>query len=177
MFDDLWREINSDGRVVVQDYNELEYVFDLIKGCKSYLEVGTAEGKSLYVLSHALVDPEITFIDLGEPHTKQYRDAFLDKIKHVEVRQIFGDSNNWETYSQVKDQEFDVVFIDAGHDFKNVLIDACWYGQLAKKYLIFHDVQMPDVNKAFEWYAQNTPSKKFYRIVNSETYGYGVIEL
>lgn len=176
-FDTLWKEIN-DGQTIVQERVELEYVFNLIKGCKSYLEVGTAEGKSLYVLSHAL-DPEasITYIDLGEKHTKPPRDALLAKMPNKNVTEILGDSNSYRCYFPVKEQKFEVVFIDAGHELFNVLIDACWYGPMATKYLIFHDVNIKDVNRAFEWYAHNVPNKGFYRIINSDTYGYGIVEV
>jgi hypothetical protein len=53
MFDQYWRVI-KDRSTTVQEYHELEHVFNLMRDCESYLEVGTAEGNSLYVLAHAL---------------------------------------------------------------------------------------------------------------------------
>jgi hypothetical protein len=49
-FDELWRFVvtRSASFPVVQEYHELQHIFDLMKGCGSYLEVGSAEGNSLY---------------------------------------------------------------------------------------------------------------------------------
>lgn len=175
-FESLWREITSDGVVTVQDRTELEYVFNLVKGCKSYLEVGTAEGKSLYVLAHAMPDAEITYVDLGEMHTERRRNYYLGKLKN-NITAIHGDSNDYSTYNQLGGKFFDVVFIDAGHEDFNVAIDAHLYGGRATKYIIFHDVQMPDVGKVFDWYSRQMPDRRAYRVVNSANYGYGIIEV
>lgn len=177
-FDRLWKEIN-DGTTTVQEYVEFEYIFNLIKDCKSYLEVGTAEGKSLYVFSHALdANADITFIDLGEAHTKEPRDKLIEKLKPRNIKQIFGNSNDYSVQQQVQNKSFEVVFIDAGHEYYNVMNDAKAYGHLATKYLLFHDVTLPPVEAAFEEYVQNhCQGKTVYRIINSATYGYGVVEI
>lgn len=176
MFETLWRDITRrDGVVTVQNKEELEHVFNLIRGCESYLEVGTAEGNSLFVLSHALREgAPITYIDYGEKHTTPAREEVLNRINNP-VTSIHGDSNDFTTYHQVQDKQFDVVLIDAGHKAYNVAIDALFYGPLAKKYIIFHDIQLPEVNIIFNWYAKQFPQRKSYRVVNSESFGYGVI--
>ncbi len=161
---------------VVQDREELEYVFNLLKDCESYLEVGTAEGNSLYVLAQALpVNSEITYIDWAEPHTKDKRDFILAKLTDYKITPIHADSNDMATLNKVRGKKYDAVLIDAGHDDFNVAIDALYYGPLARKYIIFHDIQLPDVNRVFEWYSKNCPDLKPMRIVNSEHYGYGIL--
>jgi len=175
-FDKLWRHVVAKDGGIVQEYNELEHVYNLIKGCESYLEIGTAEGKSLYVLGNALNGNKITYVDLGEDHTTPIRNELIKELGKP-VTEVIGDSNSWKCYDAVKNERFDAVFIDAGHDLINVLIDAMLYAPLATKYVIFHDVTMPDVNRVFEYYSRNTSVKNSYRVVNSETFGYGIIEL
>lgn len=182
MFEDLWEFVvkrSADAAmVVVQDRTELEYVYNLMRGCTSYLEVGTAEGNSLYVLANALPKgSQITYIDWAEPHTKVNRDFILNKLEDYAVRPIHADSNDTQTLDKVRDHRFDAVLIDAGHDEFNVAVDALFYGPLANKYIIFHDVQLPAVSKIFDWYANQRPDCRAYRVANSQFYGYGVLEL
>lgn len=177
-FKEVWRDITKrDGVVTVQNREELEHVFNLLYGLDSYLEVGTAEGNSLYVLAHALKsDARITYIDYGEKHTTLARNEVLDRIPQ-KVKSIHGDSNAFTTFSQVQHDRYDAVLIDAGHNAINVAIDALFYGPLATKYIIFHDVQLPEVSRAFEWYRAQFPERESYRFVNSETFGYGIIKV
>lgn len=182
-FNELWDFIikrSADANmVVVQDRAELEYVFNLMRNCSSYLEVGTAEGNSLYVLANAMPKgSEITYIDWAEPHTKQNRDFILDRLTDYKITPIHADSNDITTRNKADQGYFyDVVLIDAGHDDFNVAIDALLYGPMAKKYIIFHDIQLPDVNRAFEWYARQRPNCRASRVVNSEKFGYGILEV
>lgn len=181
-FDEAWDFIvkrSADANmVVVQDRAELEYVFNLMRNCSSYLEVGTAEGNSLYVLANAMPKgSEITYIDWAEPHTEQNRNFILDRLTDYTIRYIHADSNDQTTAYEVQCKRFDAVLIDAGHDDFNVAIDAMHYACLAKKYIIFHDVQLRDVDRAFTWYAKQRPDCRAYRVVNSEKFGYGILEV
>lgn len=182
MFIDLWNFIvkrsHDMAMPVVQDQEELSYIFGLLEKCTSYLEVGTAEGNSLYILANAMPKgSEITYIDWAEPHTREKRDFILSKLSDYRITPIHGDSNDYSTGRQVFGKRFDAVLIDAGHTSFNAAIDALFYGPLATKYIIFHDVQLPDVSLVFDWYSKQFPDKKSYRVVNSENYGFGVIEL
>lgn len=178
LWDYIFRRSMKAGIPVVQDQTELEYVFNLMKECTSYLEVGTAEGNSLYVLANAMPEgSDITYIDLGEPHTTPHRNEILDQLKNYKIKPIHGDSNDISTLISRDKIQFDAVLIDAGHDDFNVAIDAFFYGPLATKYIFFHDIQLPDVNRAYEWYCRQRPECKNYRIVNSENFGFGVIEV
>lgn len=181
IFNECWKFITQErpGVVTVQNYEELECIFNLIQGCKSYLEVGSAEGNSLYVLSHALEDrAPITYIDYGEKHTKDPRSKVLSYLvqKGHAINEVLGDSNDFATASRA-DGKYDVVFIDAGHDDFNVAIDAILYGRMATKYLLFHDIQLPQVNRAFTWYCEQRPDCKVSRIINSEHFGFGIMEI
>jgi hypothetical protein len=66
------------------------------------------------------------------------------------------------------------VLIDAGHDYESVKSDIKMYAHLATKYLIFHDIKLPDVKRAVDEYVGD---KKYYEIVNSQTMGFGIMEI
>jgi len=103
--------------------------------------------------------------------------SILNKLNDYKITAIHGDSNDFSTFNQVRNKRFDAVLIDAGHTDFNVAIDALFYAPLASKYIIFHDVQIPDVSMVFDWYCKQYPNKNSYRIVSSQTYGFGVIEV
>jgi hypothetical protein len=175
-FDDLWQFITKRRPFVVQTYNELGHVFDLIRGCESYLEIGTAEGDSLYVFSHALKPgAKITSVDLGELHTKAAVNEVFQLIssKH-KVALYTGDSRDAHTYPNKEQHE--VVFIDGGHDYETLWSDIRMYGPLATKYLIFHDVKLPSVKRAVDEYVKQTGCN-YYEFLDSEDKGMGIITL
>lgn len=175
-FDDLWKFITKRRPFVVQTYPELKHVFDLIQGCESYLEVGTAEGDSLYVLAHALKPgAKITSVDLGEAHTKPKQEEVRQLLEPVYTVAVYhGDSRNADTYPNK--ERHDVVFIDGGHDYDTVWSDIRMYGPLATKYLIFHDVKLAPVKQAVDEYVKQTGSK-YYEFLDSEDKGMGIIKV
>lgn len=189
MFDKLWREITKrDGVITVQNREELEHVYYLLEECQSYLEVGTAEGNSLYVLAQALgkrldypVTPRVYYVDFGEKHTTPARDEIVRflKDKGIMIKSCLGNSHHHNVIGlpQSDGIMYDAVLIDAGHTYEDVIADAAAYGWRAKKYIIFHDVQLPEVRRAYDWYRAQMPEKESYRVVNSEHFGYGVIKV
>lgn len=158
---------------VVQERNELNHIYDLMEACKcgSYLEVGSAEGGSLYVLG-PLVSGEIDIIDFGEEHTKKLREEVIHELGKP-VRQILGDSRHKDTHDQIKDKKYDCVLIDGGHDYETVSSDCHLYVPLATKYVFFHDVQLPQVRKAIDDYLGG---KYLNTFINSNSYGYGILK-
>ncbi len=188
-FDSLWRFIanRSQGFPTVQEYHELEHIFNLMQGCESYLEIGTAEGNSLYVLAHALPKNGVIFsIDYGESHTENAREEILSYLKKrgdlSDDRAIYSTACNSHgpiALNEIINQHlvFDCVLIDAGHDYEDVIADAAMYGSLARKYIFFHDVCLPETNRAFEWYCKQRPECTAYKMINSNTFGYGIIKI
>ena len=174
-FDELWRFIATRRPANVQDRTELEHIFNLIKGCESYLEIGTAEGDSLFVLSHALKPgSKITSVDFGEPHTIPYADQVIQLLAPDYCPALYrGNSMDASTYPNK--EKHDVVLIDAGHAYNEVISDAHMYGHLATKYLLFHDVKLPEVKRAVDEYVEETGAK-YREFIYSETMGYGIIE-
>ena len=203
-FEKLWSDLEERSRrwaiPIVQNYQELEYVFNLIKDseCESYLEVGTAEGNSLYVLAQALkkkpgifihfneADEEMgsttrplvqvcEIVDFGETHTKKPREEVISILRGQDIciTENYGNSHNTEA----KYGEYDIVLIDAGHSYEDVIADARAFGHLANKYIIFHDIQLPPVKAAFDWYCKQNPQFKVSSFINSESFGYGILEV
>ena len=181
-FESLWHFItHRDYNVIVQEKSELEHIYTLATRCRSYLEVGTAEGNSLYVLSKALsLASSVTYVDIGEPHTEKPRKEIVKLLEDggLYVNEIVGNShlreNIREAYSLAP---YDMVMIDADHDYSSVIADAIAYGPMARKFIVFHDIKLPDVQRAFDWYVYSQSFKRYYTFCNSENFGYGIIEV
>lgn len=186
-FNNLWNDIQTRSQQnafpIVQERKELEHVFNLMFNCESYLEVGTAEANSLYVLGRALKPRgRIAIVDYGEERIQQYRDEVITGLKDedYQVKEIYGDSTLQSTVAQLVSTYGgfypDVVMIDAGHDGESVMSDAINYAPRARKYVFFHDITMPSVAKAFAWYSQHAEQTfKASKFVNSDNFGYGIL--
>src|SRR5258708_28803861 len=154
-FETLWRFVmdrTQRGIMTVQERNELEFVFNLMRecNCSSYLEVGSAEGNSLYVLTEAMEHGSKVLSVNIEDHTKFPRAEIIKLLgQNWPVFQKTGDSTDPKTIEDVKGN-WDCVLIDAAHDYRSVLSDALNYGKLAQKYIFFHDIQLPEVKKAVD---------------------------
>lgn len=186
-YNEVWKTVSDRtqrGVMTVQNREELEHVYKLLEGCRSYLEIGTAEGNSLYVLSHALlhITRKVVYIDLCEPHTREARENILQRL-YMECDGLIPTciaGNSHERYcitAAGKFGQFDAVMIDAGHSYEDVIADAIAYGPMAKKYLIFHDICLPPVKAALEWYVRQARLKPPAYVIHSQTFGYGIITL
>lgn len=176
MFDGLWKFCcqRSAAFPVVQQYDELKHIFELMQGCQSYLEVGTAEGNSLYVLAHALAPgAHITYVDFDEEHTRIYREQVTRLLRDqgYSVEAIHGDTRNPDVIQRASQRVYDCVLIDAGHTYEEVASDFRNYAHLANKYVFAHDVMIPDVDRALNEFAPNAP-----RYIRSDKFGYGIIK-
>lgn len=179
-FSTIWKFINRNGSIV-QVREELEYVYNLAKGCSSYLEIGTAEGSSLYAMANALdTNSKIAFVDWCEEHTTKMRDEALKILtKFHTIVKIKGDTHSHESINKAaKLGPFDIVMIDAGHIYPDVVADAIAYGGLATKYIIFHDMKLPEVKLAFEWYCKTQKFDDVHMFIMPDSpYGYGIVKL
>lgn len=175
-FQELWKFINARGSVItVQEEHELHHVFDLMRGCdcQSYLEVGAAEGNSLYVLGHA--SKLASFIDFGEVHTEQPRSQVIDELVNIGrcPQGYLGDSTKPNAITR-GNYKFDCILIDGGHDFATVLSDSILYAPLANKYVFWHDIQLPEVRRAYEWFKARWNLGEYSEFIHSDTFGYGI---
>ncbi len=177
MFNELWDFCKANTKILAQDKEEMNEVFDLIKGCESYLEIGTSEGNSLYIFGHAMKHGStITYVDYNESHTRDWREPkakILQEDGYI-INPIHGNCHNSEVIAEAQKSKYDVVFIDAGHSYNDVIKDAENYAHLATKYILFHDITMDGVRSAFtDWVGD----REYYTVINSKTYGYGIVKV
>lgn len=183
-FDSLWNWARSRGEFQ-QEYTELRHIFDLMSACdcKSYLEVGTAEGNSLYILGHAVDDRgTIDYIDLDENHTREARTQSIQKLVQekwpMQGRMIgFHHGNSTDPLLLDSKRKFDCVLIDGGHDYKTVLSDSIMYAKMANKYVFWHDIQLLEVKIAVDCFLSAIKSGKYSTFINSDNFGYGILEI
>lgn len=176
-FDTVWEFVKNHCKVLAQDKQEMNHIYNMMVGCKSYLEVGTAEGNSLYVFGHALKKGSpIFYIDAAEKHTQPYREFKILNMPDYKIIGFHGNSHHKDTIAKAKHRRYDCVFIDAGHTYDDVLQDARNFAPLADKYVFFHDVQMPAVMEAYKMW-QLESGTKGYEIINSTNYGFGVVKI
>jgi hypothetical protein len=177
-FEDKWQFVSRRRQNMVQDRAELEYVHGLMEACKpeSYLEIGTAEGDSLYVLGSILPEHErIHWIDKDEFGCRKKRIEIEDMLK---PRVITGYSGLSTDDGAVIDEKFDVVMIDGGHDYETVRSDCKNYACQAKKYVFWHDIQIPEVKKAiYDFIEINPHLGNISTFINSDTMGYAILEI
>lgn len=180
-FEQIWQSIvarcDKYNFPLVQEKEELRFVFNLAKECSSYLEIGTAEGNSLLAISHSLKPRgRITSIDWCEDHTLVPRSEALASSL-AQIISIKGDSHLHSTIEHAV-ETYDMVMIDAGHTFADVIADAIAYGGLATKYIIFHDIQLKPVHEAFIWYCKQQGYKNVSTFISPNSpYGYGIVKL
>jgi predicted O-methyltransferase YrrM len=177
-FESLWHYINHRNLPVVQDHDELEHVFNLMNDCSSYLEVGSAEGSSLYVLSQAIKTPStVAYVERDKYGTKIARSE-VELILNEKITYFHPIEENSHSSSAIREalcySKYDVVMIDGDHTYEGVIADAIAYGHMAKKYIIFHDLIIDSVRLAFKWYTM-TNKLDYYEFGNK--YIYGVIKL
>lgn len=177
-FEERWKWITRRGgseQNVVQERHELNYIYNLMEACKcgSYLEVGCAEGDSLYVLGSLV--PLIHYVDFDEDHTRAKRKEVIALMPEHDIYGHHGDSTSYEVVHSLAKKKFDCVLIDAGHTYQCVMSDAQNYAKLATKYVFFHDVQLPAVKQAIEDFRKQTDLGTYSEFINSDHYGFGVI--
>lgn len=179
-FDERWQWIvnRAGGELgVVQEKHELEHVYNLMKacGCKTYLEVGSAEGTSLHILGS--IPESVDYIDYCEPHTETLRREITGQNPKFTCYK--GDSTKRSTFMDIHQmKEYDCVLIDGGHDYETVLSDGEFYAMRATKYVFWHDIQLPDVRKAVdEFITKHSYLGKYSFFINSPSYGYGILEI
>jgi predicted O-methyltransferase YrrM len=175
-----WLQYTTNVPVVVQDKEELMCVFHIIQGmgCTDMLEIGSSNGISTGILSHALRDySKVVCVDLGEKHTIKNLEKVLQKIGVYKKRPYLyvGNSQIAEMATKVASDHpegFDVVFIDADHSYTGVKTDYEYYKDLARKVIILHDINMEGPGRLFE---EEKSKYKYLKITSADAKkGFGV---
>jgi len=123
------------GYCLQQDIDELsEYLFD----CRDlkvehYLEIGVADGGVTRIFCDVVQVKDITTIDIGWAdmnYPLNYRQNLLNCQNTGKIDIYRGDSHAPEVEKFLEGKKFDFIFIDAGHEYEDVVKDT----ELAKKY-------------------------------------------
>lgn len=173
-FEEKFQFISKRRSNIVQEKSELEYVHGLMESLnpESYLEVGTAEGDSLYVLGSLISETgRIHWVDKDESTPRIMRMHVEEMLKPRTITGYSGLSTDDEAQL---DEQFDVVMIDGGHDYETVLCDCRRFVPLARKLVLWHDIQLAGVKKAVDEYMAG---RKYETFIHSETMGYAILRV
>lgn len=145
----------------LQDPREFEDFLKLIRlhGVRSYLEIGSKNGGSLWRVATKAMSPKskVVSVDLpfGDRSFKEsvpHLEACIEELKHLgyESHLFLADSTDEKTVQAVRAlSPFDLCLIDANHTEPYVRKDWANYGPMAKM-VAFHDIgwiaRPPDEN-------------------------------
>ena len=120
--------------------------FRLVKGSKTYLEIGTHDKGNLAYVSQ-LLDDEAIIIDVDIVESEEQKIKLQRSLKPSQTLiSIVGDSTSEEVFSQVKrvlgDRRLDAIFIDGNHSAQYVIGDFSRYSSLISEtaFVLFHDI-------------------------------------
>lgn len=107
---------------------------------KSYLEVGSCYGGSLWLAANALPKGS-RIVSVDDVGRQELRDCCLELHQlGYDVHTVFHDSHLPHTIEAVRSlSPFDMCFIDADHVYKSVLADWSNYGPMSRL-VAFHDI-------------------------------------
>lgn len=125
---------------------QLDWLFNISKGMKSVVEIGSYKGRSTHALLSGC-DGTVWAVD-------PFKDFNNDKDYYEEFIKNVGDFKNLkplrmkseEAVKQFKDKSIDMVFIDGGHSYEEVKQDIEMWLPKTKKIICGHDYS----KKAFD---------------------------
>lgn len=136
-------------RMVLQNLEEIDWLIKIFRaeGVKSYLEIGSKHGGSLWRVANNLPKgSRIVSVDL--PHgdgsfkeTQPSLEQCVDALKiNYDAHLFLGDSTDQDIVEHVKALgPFDACFIDANHTMPYIKKDWQNYGSVSKM-IAFHDI-------------------------------------
>jgi hypothetical protein len=131
-------------------FDELLWLNDRAKEMRNIIEIGSWKGRSTHALLSGCkgnVTAVDNFIGSKDPHDKAFYSAnsfedFKKNVGHFEnLKIVEGDS--LETAKDIPDKSFDMVFIDAGHSYEEVIADIDAWKNKARVLLCGHDYHYP----------------------------------
>lgn len=171
MVPDIFRhlEINAKDKHTAITRQEGEAIFNFLKEKKTRktLEIGLAYGVSTaYIMSatgsiHYAIDPF--------QHSQKYRGLGIKNIGRLKLKnklKFIEDFSHAALPGLLKkNQTFNFILIDGGHNFDTVFVDFYFCDLLLeqKGYILLHDTWLLSIQTVAEWIKQN---KKNYRVVD-----------
>jgi cephalosporin hydroxylase len=133
---------------IMDEIKNLLLILDKVKP-KVILEIGTAEGGTLFLFSNIAHEEAILIsVDLYQTIEKRILFRYIKKEKQ-KIFLIQGDSHSIETLRKIegilKGRKVDFLFIDGDHSYEGVKKDFEMYSPLVRKggIIAFHDI-IPD---------------------------------
>jgi len=140
--------------IIMQEKYEISKLYDILKkeNIKSYLEIGSAKGGTLFVISKAInKNAEIVSLDLpggrfGGGSSLLYLPIFKRLVlKTQKLHQLRGNSHDKkhiEILKNIYKNKIDLLFIDGDHTYTGVKKDFEMYSPLIRKggLILFHDI-------------------------------------
>lgn len=129
------------------------------EGVRSYLEIGSMYGRSLWKVANALPKgSRVIAVDLmvDRPEAFESLEQCIGELQSIgyDARYILGDSLNSETIRMATELgPFDALFIDGNHSPEYVLADWKNYGPISR-IVGFHDINW---NNTWRSARNNTP--------------------
>jgi len=159
------------------------------KNVKNILEIGTANGGTLYLFSQ-LADKKakIISVDLRHPSWKiDFYNALLRPSEKLFL--VEGDSHRIQTLNKIKrilkNHKLDLLFVDGDHSYKGVKSDFEMYKNLVKRggVIAFHDIaagyiinpEWAGVNKFWNEVKNKYETTEIIESKKQRVYGIGVI--
>ncbi len=137
---------------------------------KSLLEFGTHEGRSaLFFWLHPNIE-RIKTVDWGWPFPKERYGSFFRKYDEQkfgrmmpeQVELVFSKITEWKPK---EDEQYDMIFIDAGHEYENVKHDSELAYSMKPKLIMWHDYpNEPGVKKYIDEVKEEKNIQTFGRI-------------
>lgn len=150
---------------------ELEWFIGLLKEneVKSYLEIGSRYGGSLWKIANALPKgSKIVAVDLpADDDSKDSLCACAAELQRrgYEVHTLLGNSRSSDIIGSVSRlAPFDVCFIDGDHTLDGVKSDYETYGRMASKMVAFHDISW---RRKPEWKGRRIEVPLFWENIKS----------
>jgi len=147
------------------------YEITLESNAQEVLELGARQmqsGRSFLSALHEKGTGLLTSVDLDDRSDR----ISLEMKKHL--RMIVGNTHDPEILKQASDRVYDLMLIDAGHDYKDIKQDYYDYEKLVKPggFIFFHDVTNDDCGVPRFWKELEVPNK----ITLSYFPGMGIIQ-
>lgn len=169
---------------IAQNAEELEAFIDILvrEGVRSYLEVGSKYGGSLWAIGSRLpVGSRIVSVDMpgGTKAWQKSRLSLIDCVARLNLRGqkasiIWGDSTDPETIAQVRKLgPFDAIFVDANHTLSYLQRDWDNYSTLGR-IVAFHDISW---RRAPTWVGTRIDAMEFWQYLKDQGYEHQEVRL
>ncbi len=135
----------------LQNQREFNEFLDILKfeNVKSYMEIGSMYGGSLWKVAHALPKgSRVVSVDyaIDTPEARPHLEACIAELRNegYDAHLVFGDSTDPDTIAKTSWLgPFDCVFIDGAHTLEGVRADWDNYGPMGRL-VGFHDIAWND---------------------------------